>query len=45
MGLVHYFEYFLERGILGAKHMRLLTLWLAEIAESYQDLAAHDMLF
>jgi len=26
VGLVHYFEYFLERGILGAKHMRLLTL-------------------
>lgn len=26
VGLAHYFEYFLERGILGAKHMRLLTL-------------------
>ena len=30
VGCVHYFEYFLERGILGAKHLRLLTrpLWL-----------------
>mmetsp|Transcript_24106 Transcript_24106/g.56747 ORF Transcript_24106/g.56747 Transcript_24106/m.56747 type:complete len:516 (+) Transcript_24106:135-1682(+) len=26
IGLLHYFEYFLQRGILGAKHMRLLTL-------------------
>lgn len=25
VGFVHYFEYFLERGILGAKHLRLLT--------------------
>lgn len=26
VGLVHFFEYFLQRGILGAKHLRLLTL-------------------
>ncbi|CAE7641909.1 unnamed protein product [Symbiodinium pilosum] len=30
VGLAHYFEYFLQRGILGAKHMRLLTLKYVE---------------
>lgn len=30
VGLVHFFEYFLQRGILGAKHLRLLTLKYVE---------------
>lgn len=31
VGLVHFFEYFLQRGILGSKHLRLLTLQLGMI--------------